>query len=298
MKNAFIPLLSLALACAVACDSSFEPGSRVSKLRLLAVRAEPTFAAPGDAVTLDVLAVDPAERPLAWALATCTNPVASTVDACLDALDGPLAPVDPERAPLSLVVPDDVLSALPEPARANASVGVVLVACPGTLDDGPTQGVPVACLDAGGEPLPLTEFEVGMKRVFVRQHDDNAQPRITEVRWDGEPWPEGELRDAEACDVDGFDIEDCPARLRHRIDVEAGQAESGVDEHGTPFDEQLIVQAYATSGLFREGVRIAEAPGHQWAARREDAEDVARLWLVVRDDRGGVDWVERQVRIE
>ena len=41
-----------------------------------------------------------------------------------------------------------------------------------------------------------------MKRVFVRERDENHNPAIEMVLWDGERWPEGEEREAR-CDSDG-----------------------------------------------------------------------------------------------
>src|SRR3954464_13718947 len=80
----WLGLTTLLASSSAACGSSFDPGSRVTTLRVLAVRADAPFATPGEAVALQALAFDPNDGapPVTWAWATCINPVASTVDAC------------------------------------------------------------------------------------------------------------------------------------------------------------------------------------------------------------------------
>ena len=73
--------------------------------------------------------------------------------------------------------------------------------------------------------------------------------------------------------------------------------ESGSDEFGRDFNEQIVVQYYATEGLFENEVRIGEAPETSWVARKRAAGTDVRFWFVVRDDRGGVTWTTRQVHV-
>src|SRR5690606_29624329 len=60
-----------------------DPGYRVTKLRVLAVRADRPFATPGERVQLSALSHDPASRPITWAWAVCVNPATSDVVGCL-----------------------------------------------------------------------------------------------------------------------------------------------------------------------------------------------------------------------
>ena len=76
-----------------------------------------------------------------------------------------------------------------------------------------------------------------------------------------------------------------------------GSAESGVDSFGVHFDEQVIVEYYATEGSFADSVRIASDPETKWAAREESAGRTVTMWMVLRDDRGGVDWASRTVTV-
>jgi hypothetical protein len=176
-------------------------------------------------------------------------------------------------------------------------IGVALVACPGTIARGHTAGVPAVCRDEHGDALPISEFEVGVKRIFVRAHDRNRNPVIDRIEWDGREWAEGERKAARACHEDTHDIEDCAKALRHHLAITAHAAEHGEDEHGNHFTEQLVVQVYATNGVFDHDVRIAGDADFDWAGLRGADAGVARLVVVVRDDRGGMAWAEREVEI-
>lgn len=282
------------------CGHDFQPGSRIDTPRLLALQADAPFARPGETVALTLLAPNPHHVPLEWAYGTCTLPPSSTVDDCLEHLDGDLEPFDLEDGPPSLTVPEDILEGLSDGEKASALIGAVIVACPGTLEPGATASVPTRCLDANGAALPVTELEVGIKRIFIRAHDRNENPAIERVLWDGEPWPETEPREAVNCAKDTYAIDDCAESLQHRIAVEVTPSERGRDELGAAFEEQTIVQFYSTHGVFRDQVRIAEDADNRWVAQfgdEADDSDEATLWLIARDDRGGVSWTTRSVRL-
>lgn len=287
-------------ACALlgACGGDLENGSQIAKLRLLALRADQPFARPGERVELQLLAADAEARPLELALATCRNPRSSTVQGCLDALDGPFEPLVLEDDRFSLDVPHDMLDTLSAHARPSALFGALLAACPGTLETGRTADVPIACRGDDGARLPIERFEIGYKRIFIRSEDRNQNPEILALRWDGEPWPEDRVPEVQACDnATTRDIEDCPEALRHAIGVQSSTPERGVDENGTRFVEQQVVQFYASAGVFERAARVSDESENHWALQPLAAGDIANLWVVVRDDRGGVSWVSRQVRL-
>ena len=294
-------VLALALLSAglgVACGSDFEPPSRLAKLRLLGVRADNPFARPGDEVALEALALDPAGRELTWAWATCVNPAASGATGCLAEADWATAVTGRSLDRHRVRVPADALAKLAPEARPAAVLGVAVVVCPGTLARGtglpPT---PLSCTDATGRTLGLDEVEVAVKRVFLRASDVNTNPAIEGVTWDGAPWPEGEVREADACDTAKDDFSECDEALAHRVEVRSPAGERGLDENGVPFDEQTVVQLYATEGIFEHAVRIASDPATRWVGRTPARGRVVDFWFVVRDDRGGVTWTTRRARV-
>jgi hypothetical protein len=270
--------LALTLLALSACSSDFDPGSRVTKLRLLAVRADAPFARAGETVTLDALAIDPSGRALQWAWATCFDPGSSTAEQCLRGIDPSSVVLGGTRHTVTL--------------PQASLVGVVTVACPGTLGPGSTQGIPFACQGPDG-PLGLESFEVGVKRLLVRQRDRNANPEILSLEWDGAPWPEAEVKEVDGCDTGSNKIDDCP--LRHRIAARTTPPESGTDERGVPFQEQQVIHYYATEGIFEHEARVASEPETTWTPRRTPGP--ITLWAVVRDDRGGVGYTVRQIRV-
>lgn len=281
----------------VACGSDLDDGSQIDRLRLLALRADQPFAHPGEDVELQLVAADTSDRPVQYALATCTNPASSNVQSCLAALDRPFETRTLDDSRFTVAISPDVLERLSK-NKQSAMVGAAIVACPGTIEDGETSSVPIVCRGEDGVRLPIDEFEVGVKRIFVRTKDRNQNPEITRITWDGDDWLEDLVPTARACaNATTTDIEDCAKELRHAISVESSPPEHGVDEFGASFTEQQVVQFYATDGVFERAVRVAEEPDDHWAAQRSNGQDMAQLWFVVRDDRGGVGWASRQVRL-
>lgn len=305
---------ALALAGLLGCGADFDPGSYVGSLRVLAVRADLPYAAPGETVRFEATAHDPAGRPLSWAWLACETPAASSVEGCLAEIartaavtgDLPLLASGPGQSSAEYTVPPNALAGVAPEARASAYSGVLAIACPGALEldlaaAGDDVGglLPFRCTDASGAALGLHDSIVGVKRVFLRERDRNANPVIAAVTFDGEPWAEGDVKQVDACDTGGFTFDDCEGQGERRVGATLAPEsfEAGVDELGREFEERLVVQHYATEGIFEHEVRIAEQPETRWVARRSASGQEIRLWFVARDDRGGVTLAERRARV-
>lgn len=310
-KHWAVPMLLSLTPILSGCEGNFDPASRVNTLRILAVRADLPYAHPGETVVLDAVAHDPDGRQLTWGWAVCENPSDSSVTGCLDTLKARVASGQPVNlttgsamTQFSVIVPSDLLTR-PSAVPGRALLGVIAVACPGTLEPGvlPTTSdgdpLPIVCRDGNGERFSPFDFVVGMKRVFVRETDRNENPGIGEILWDGQPWPDTLVPTVDACGKQTNDASECSSGFRHDIRVDATPAsfEAGTDENGSSFEEQLVVQYYATDGTFADDVRIAKSPETEWVARRDDSGKDVRFWFVVRDDRGGVTWAERTVTV-
>ncbi len=269
-----IRLALFAALLAVGCSDPFDPAFRVTKTRLLAVSADHPYARDGETVTLRALATGPSALTFGWA--TCFDPPAATVAGCLATFDRSTLIIEPSRIEHTVV------------ARGSM-VGVIVVACPGTLD------ASLAC-SAGGRVLRLDEYEVGMKRIVVRARDRNENPTAAAIAFDGTDWPESRVPEIDPCDP-GDTFDDCPAATKHRIDVTPTAIESGVVELGVAFTEQVLVQYYATEGTFDSSVRTAAAPGTEWVARRRSSGELIEFFIVVRDDRGGASFTTRRARV-
>jgi hypothetical protein len=296
-----------ALALLSACGSDFDPGSRVTGLRVLAVQASAPYAAPGESVHLDALAFDPAGRALNWGWGWCVDPTSSSAVSCIDAMIPSTFVVSADKPSFDFSVPADAVSSVPADGRARASVGVVTAVCPGELtyeagapSIAESGNLPFTCRDAAtGRSLGTDEYVVGVKRVFARETDRNQNPVIVQVNWDGADWPEAEVKTASPCPTTGHKFVECDASLRHVVAaiVSPESLESGVDSFGTPFREQVVVEHYATEGIFEHDVRVATDAATGWVARAPAAGTTVTLWFVVHDDRGGVAWTARRVQV-
>ena len=223
---------ALIAALGTACGDDFDPGSRVTSLRVLAVHADLPFAAPGETVSLDALAFDPKQgsRPRDLGVGNVRQP-GSVHRRRMFRQNGPRHREDGSAAgdhdgcrssKFAFTVPSDIVSSLPPDAAANAYVGVVTVACPGELmpvtSPSASEPLPFQCNDADtGRHLGLDEYEVGIKRVFVRARDRNANPTIANVTWDGVDSPETEVKEVAACTTTGNMFSDCDGADKHTV---------------------------------------------------------------------------------
>jgi len=211
------------------------------------------------------------------------------------------------RTLFRVTVPREALAEFagkPPQAKANAAIGIVFVACPGRLEPqlegtGSRTDLPLKCFDYNtGEELKSDKFTIGIKRVFIREKDENPDPRIASVLWDGQPWAEDEVKTLEpVCAADEKDFKKCDDP-QHTIAPQMQQpfADNGTDELGNAFEEQVIIQYYATAGMFEHDVKRAVDPNTKFAGRR-DKKGEQTLWIVTRDNRGGVSWVKRRFMI-
>jgi hypothetical protein len=178
---------------------------------------------------------------------------------------------------------------------------VVSAACPGTLSlaEGPG-GLPFRCQELGsGRDMALDEFIVGVKRITVRETERNQNPVIAQVTFDGADWPADEIQQVGFCDQTDFVYDTCPDEQKHQLEARLTPEsfESGQDELGRDFEEELVIQHYATEGIFEYEVKIGSEPKNGWVARKSASGQTLKLWFVARDNRGGVTWTERQVQV-
>jgi hypothetical protein len=311
MKKVTVIGFLLALSSMLGCAADFDPASRVNTFRVMAQEMDVPFAKPGETVNVSSLSYDPQGRTVTWAWGACVNPAASTVQGCLDKIGADstasgnslVLAQGPGLSNFSYTVPADTLESLPEPARASALVGILSIACPGDLSfDQSAHELPFACKDAAsGRVLALDEFVVGLKRVQVRSTDRNQNPKIEQVLFDGEDWPEDEVKEVTACDTTGNDYKLCDSTgTQHKIGARptADSVETGRTEFGIDFTEQVIIEYYATEGVFEYEIKIAAEPETGWAARKAASGKDLTLWMVVHDDRGGATWTQRQVHVQ
>jgi hypothetical protein len=148
--------------------------------------------------------------------------------------------------------------------------------------------------------LPYERFVVSVKRIYVRRTDKNQNPPLGNVTWDGLPWAETDIKEVAPCTNDPLvKIDDCDGGEKHElsVDIPPEAAESGTSESGTPFTEDVVAQYYGSEGVFEFDTRIRTSPKTKWAARKAASGREQTLWFVVRENRGGVSWTTRKVRV-
>jgi hypothetical protein len=307
MKTALLKSIfaTAALSTLVACGETPDPPSRVTSLRVIAQSMDRPYAAPGESVQVQSLVHDPEGRPMNWAWATCLNPSSADVPGCIQKIaesGTPLLAMGEGLDTISATVPEDALSSLPIEVRSSATLGVLSVACPGALDiETSSTGLPFRCTESNsGRELGLDEFVVGVKRVVVRSSDRNDNPAIARITFDGAEWAEDDVPTVRACAEGGNDFSGCAEALQHRVaaEVTPESFERGKTEFGEPFEEQLVVQYFASEGIFASDSRIAKNPTDKWVPRKQAAGTDVTFWLVVRDNRGGVTWATRRAHVE
>ena len=302
-------VLGLVASTPTACGKEFQAVSRIDDFRLIAVRADKPFAAPGERVELTTLPHEPFGRPVTFGWATCVKPRDTTVNACIDQVvhDGQPLTMGTGMSTFATTKPTNVLDAVPPEAAPNVLVGVVTVACPGALSlrDPRTLApgdLPFRCADANTrEELPFERFVVSVKRIAVRRTDRNPNPSLASITYDGQTWAENDVKEVTACKNDPeVLIADCDGGEKHELSVviPPESIESGTSEAGTPFTEDLVVQYFGENGLFEFDGRTAESPTTTWAARASSAGKEKTLWFVARENRGGVTWTTRRVRVK
>jgi hypothetical protein len=271
------------VACAAACSSDdFEPVSYVDTLRVLAVRADQSWAQPNEKVHLDTLVADPTGggRPVTWAWSTCVDPGSQELSACWAAA-GPFAPGGPT---IDVTVPANASTSL-------GTVGVLFAACAGMLSLAKAAAAPVTCTDATGRTNDRSSFMWGEKRILVVDGVRNANPRIADVLLDGTPWrADGDVRSIAPCGQGK--VSDCDAPLRHRLEIAPAPGSAETVDGQT---ELLVGFFFVSSGGVADDFARADVGpmATDLAAIHTPPKTPATAWLVLRDDRGGVDWAVR-----
>lgn len=284
------------------CGRDFDPYNRLTSLRVMAIQSEPPAPAPGETALLTPLVYVPASQAApTYAWSWCPLPGSAgegfrcrVTEAELSALAG-------------VEVPPFDLGAEPFARFAHTLAPEALErVCQGI------PGTPLIPDCEGGFPVQIrmtvrTEAdEVVTVRTlrlrFAAAHEPNRNPRI-----------EGLL-----ARIDGADqpIEATPALTLPRHEdtvIKAVVSESEAETH-TDYDdlgnartvtERLILSWFVESGDTKEQrtgtlpgeVPLARAVENEWKpAKTEDYPDgTARLFVVLRDSRGGVSWIHGAV---
>ncbi len=301
--------LLLMLALTGCLPEPGEPPSLLQSTRVLAVRSEPAEALPGQPVTLRLLLaavapVAPGTEDLEWAFCTAPKPPVDfnvISDSCLS--DGAQV-VGRGLGPALAVLPADGCARFgPElpPARAGDPP-----ARPREPDSTGGYYQPVRARIAGQTAIGLLRIQCGpagvtaeLAAAYRARYLPNRSPQLLRI----------DLSDA--ADGTALLAEALPrsraVQLRARFSADSAERFPIVATQPQTLSQLLIDQTeslqaawFATFGSFALG-HTAAPPGHAevestWSLPAQPA--TGTLWVVLRDSRGGLDWMELPVQVK
>lgn len=318
MKNAWI-IGTMGLLMTTGCDfPTFDAKNKVVNVRILATRADKPFAAPGDTVHLEMLAFDARKNKafpmrVFWIPTVCTDPPGGAPYQCYPAFADAfprgrdLTTLLPEGPTFSFQVPEVSLDPSMSPGPANGpffkTAFIFHMACAGHIEyvgargRGP-QAVPFSCFDAEHHELGNDDFMFAFARVFVVPPIlANTNPILEHLTFDGADVDLNEGITMNHCTSP--ETEQCPAKPLDIVVPETSQESDPnyVTVDGAPGRERVFVDYYLTGGevtpsltLYDPETGKVKATDGELEAPRAASEET--LFAVVRDNRGGIAWLQ------
>jgi hypothetical protein len=320
MTDAWFRRLRLAaLACALAlasgCGEGFAPYHKLEGFRVLAMRASRPALREGESSALEVLVFtgeDPAgEVRYAWSWCPVREPISEGGDCLIDEAEfAALLGLSPDA--LSFDLGSEASPELAYPGSAAA----YRAACENQAQAGAALSLVFSC--NGGFPISIrADVSLGEQRVRIQKElrlvfdaePPNTNPSLAAVTFrrtgtDDAPsvWPEGEAPTFKL--GKSYELE---------VAVETAAAESfvpaptEVEPDPEARRENLFITWFITTGSvaharswFIDGsVAFDKLRVNEWSLPKagDEDRDAASLYLVLRDERGGVDWLERRVEL-
>lgn len=311
MANKALSALPLALLLA-ACGDNFTPYSKLDRLRVLAVAAEPPVPLPRQATTLSALVFSLPDEMLSYRWTWCpAQAPASEQYAC--ALDhaGAAQLFAPFLDPAVPVLPALDLGSQPTAALVNPFSPAGLASLCATGLAGPGYAQQFDCDD--GFPVTLV-LDVATATQSLRAGFVVRLPVDETAVRNGNPSPLALALAGISLDNPSVPISVAPEQeLELRAEVPAAAAELRPIPafEGSPGQrlERLTVSWFADAGTldadrtsFIEGkTSLVDASTNRWKAPPADAwpaDGRIEFAAVVRDDRGGVGWLVRHAVLE
>ncbi len=312
MRKRLLPIVGLCLALgAPGCDS-FKPATLVEQLRVLAIRAEPAEIASGETTTLHALVVDldpdAKGRPVTLEWALCDKAPAPGVEIDTDCYDLDTAPFITQLETL----PDQGAQAT-MPPHTITSLGI-----PDT-----TGGlyVPIRLRVRAGTNTMVTAFH--KLRLSNGLVPPNHNPSLADLAFiptgeDGELPDLGQTVPPQPLPDDSQPPMELPlgGKLRFRASAQPGSAESyttiagsiGATTDPSQIETKTVTELirffwYASAGKIGTEVTGEERPDTQldtseYTDSLGPRGGLVDLWLVAREDRGGIDYLHRRIHLQ
>ncbi|MBN1946977.1 MAG: hypothetical protein JW797_14985 [Bradymonadales bacterium] len=299
-----LSVLLLVWAGAIACMEDFDPPSLVNNLRVLAISTEPAELAPGESVVMEALVVEPEGAPISYLWEWCPfdrGPneryacvteelgLPPEVRALFDLGDQPEAQLDYPGDPT-------LFRQMCESIRSSGFSLPTFIELPD-------------CERGMAVTVRLTVSTPELERIAVRNlfvwfvepdpEQRNSNPVIEELRVDGNRYRPGSAVLAAPGQVLGVDVVVGESSLEpFVVQLEGDQTQSR--------REDLIYSYFSTEGewdRFRsfadlESFSLRDAGTNTLAIPADSSSSTGiDLYVVVRDERGGVAWKNQVVRV-
>lgn len=284
----------LATSCVIGSEKHQRPRDlpqayRVDRLRVLAVKAEPPEALPGQTITFEGLVADPnTENPVVIWLACPASDESGTGFGCaldLDALNFETATIE-ELAAAGVIgfepgfspvytAPDDLLEGLSEEERLEGSyVTIQVTAIPDSV---------LTTEDSSAEAFDFNQVEIAYKRLIVSEAaTPNQNPTIEAFNIDNETIEAGSIPRVPAGATLSLEVVFSEDTFEsYEFTNSSGTAEARTEE---PY-----ITWYTTDGDLQSPYSIHPYTKTAWATP-EELDTSGTLWAVVRDRRGGMTW--------
>ncbi len=275
--------LTLVLGLLIAaCGGDLSPASQISDLRVLAIRADPPEVRVPEDATLTTTAVDAlvvgSEGAVSYQWTLCFIPGPIT--------DGRLC-LDPSAA-IAVGEGPGVTLPIPSPELMLAQAPPEFAGFEVDLSDGLPIQIQLEVTDESGRSV------TALKTITLSNRETtNTNPRLGGITLNGQTWLEGQVIDVDEGDTD--------IGLAPQWEEETREP---YDDDSVPETESLLFSWFIDdeeSGLAKER-STHTVPDNRFEAGVLDAsagetERNVTLWLVARDDRGGVVWLSRTIRI-
>jgi hypothetical protein len=190
MRRTFLAFTALAVSL-TACGPTTEPQGTLKGVRLIGVKKDKPYAAPGDTVKFSMLLHDGATQKrkvsVKW-FGGCDNPPGDSYAGCFLGVGGGegsgsflgrLRPIG-EGLETEYALPQDILDRPPPPGVVTpyGLSFVFFTACTGSLQPAPGEQIPIQCVDDSGARVGADGFVVGYTQVFAYEALRNENPKI------------------------------------------------------------------------------------------------------------------------
>ncbi len=314
----------------VACGPTLERISSVTGVRILGVRKSAPYAHPGETVHLQMRWEDGRPQ-LPENVETffgfwCVNPPGNSYARCLTAEPSIEPQFEFGVTEFDVTIPEDSLleSSVPN-ARPSGSAFVFYGVCAGEFqlpdledDDLEPEDLIPQCVDENGEQVGAEDFVIGYSQIFIYDELRNNNPILrglkqgdTELRVDcideacDEPYEVPDLQGCEegvlcleACEDDEVSPFNCPHKsIEAMVNEESVEADDVAADFGTEQEESIWVHYFVDRGaigselkLINDAVEGFQSDFSTTIYSPEEPGPV-RVWVVVRDNRGGTAWL-------